>query len=82
MSGQVPAKPASVLFSIEITRELADEIARCAAAGGISEKAIVTRALAAFGLSVPEVDLQNETRRRSLFSRRRSAAASPPRGRS
>jgi hypothetical protein len=59
---RTPRKP--VMFSIKITPELADALADRAAAEGISQKLLVTRALVAAGLPVPDIDLEDRTRRR------------------
>lgn len=54
----------TVLFNIKISEELAFALAEQAQAEGITQKQVVTRALAAAGLPVDPLDLEDRSPRR------------------
>jgi len=56
-----------VMVTMKITEALADALAERAVVEGITQKQVITRALAAAGLPVPAVDLEG-TRRRTRLS--------------
>jgi len=57
-----------VMVNMKITEALADALAERAVVEGITQKQVITRALAAAGLPVPAVDLEEGTRRRARLS--------------
>lgn len=59
----------TVLINVKVSEELAIALAERAEAEGVTQKQIITRALAAAGLPVDPLDLEDRTTRR----RRRAA---------
>jgi hypothetical protein len=54
----------TVLVNIKVSEELADALAQRAEAEGITQKQVITRALAKAGLPVDSLDLQDRSPRR------------------
>src|SRR3954452_14500215 len=54
----------TVLVNVKVASSLADALADRAAAEGITQKQVICRALAAYGLPVDPLDLEDRTRRR------------------
>lgn len=60
----MPAQEGSELLTLRVRTSLADAIREKAEAEGITAKMVITRALAAAGLPVSQVDLEDRTPRR------------------
>lgn len=54
----------TVLINVKVSKELANALADRAVAEGITQKQVITRALAAAGLPVDPLDLEDRTPRR------------------
>ena len=59
----------TVLINVKVSEELAVALAERAQAEGITQKQVITRALAAAGLPVDPLDLEDRTPRRRLVKR-------------
>jgi hypothetical protein len=63
----------TVLINVKVNEELAIALAERAEAEGITQKQVITRALAAAGLPVDPLDLEDRTPRRRLVPNRPGA---------
>lgn len=54
----------TTLINVKVGGDLADALAEWAARDGITQKQLICRALAAYGLPVDPLDLEDRTRRR------------------
>jgi|HubBroStandDraft_6_1064221.scaffolds.fasta_scaffold601537_1 hypothetical protein len=63
----------TVLINVKVSEELAVALAERAEAEGITQKQVITRALAAAGLPVDPLDLEDRTPRRRLVPNRPGA---------